>query len=106
MYTSVYLFRAMRDRRFELRVRRTAALELQWTDKAGRLQSRAANLVDISRTGACVQAQLPVEFGTLVSFVYENQVLMGKVQHCRRRMTHYEMGIEFNSDSRWSRSTI
>ena len=96
----------MRDRRYELRVQCTAPVELRWKDQAGELQCRAAILVDISRIGACVQVAVPVPFGTLLSFIYENQELIGKVQHCTRKKTHYVMGIEFDSDHRWSRPAV
>jgi hypothetical protein len=92
----------MLDRRFETRMLCADLVDVQWKDQTGRRRRGVANLEDISLSGACLQVDRPVQLGTLFRISYPNGELMGKVKYCVFREIGYFLGIEFDSDSRWS----
>ena len=91
----------MNDRRFDVRVPVADTVLLSWTDPAGEKQDGAADLADISRSGASVRTQHPVKVGTTISLGYQDQELIGKVRSCLSGSTGYVLGIEFEDGYRW-----
>lgn len=92
----------MHDRRFELRTRHEEAVDLCWENHLGQTQHATAQLVDISPSGASVDAQRPVRAGAMLSLSYHNQKLIGKVMHCALQGSGYRLGVELQAGYRWS----
>jgi PilZ domain len=91
----------MNDRRFDVRVPVADTALLSWTDQTGEKQDAAADMADISRSGASVRSQQPVKVGTTLALGYQDQTLVGKVRNCVSGPTGYVLGIEFEDGYRW-----
>jgi hypothetical protein len=91
----------MNDRRFDVRVPVADTVLLSWTDQTGEKQDVAADMADISRSGASVRTKHPVKVGTALSLGYQDQELPGKVRSCVSGPTGYVLGIEFEDGYRW-----
>jgi PilZ domain len=91
----------MGERRFETRLARAETVDIVGQDAAGQTHRWTALMTDISPSGASLRTQLPIQVGTAISFVYQNQVLNGKVRHCVSRKAQYLLGIEFQPGCRW-----
>ena len=61
-----------------------------------------ANLEDISLSGACLQVEVAIPLQTAIRITHPNGQLAGIVKYCVFREIGYFLGIEFDSDSRWS----
>jgi hypothetical protein len=96
----------MMDRRIEPRMLCADLVDIRWKDQAGRTRHGVANLEDISLSGACVQVERPVPLGTVMLMSYPNGELKGKVKYCVFREIGYFLGIEFDSDQRWSQRSF
>lgn len=92
----------MLDRRNETRMLCAELVDIQWKDKSGKTKKGIANLEDISLSGACLQVDLPVPLHTMVKISYPKGKFEGKVTYCFYREIGYFLGIEFESDFRWS----
>ena len=73
-----------------------------WEDQLGRKHQGAAQLANISPSGASVEVQSPVRIGTKLLLDYQNQELCGKVKYCVLQRSGYRLGIEFQDGNRWS----
>ena len=78
-------------------------VDVQWRDQAGRRRREAANLEDISTTGACIQMEQGIPAETQVRIVYPDGKFDGVVKYCTYKDIGYFIGIEFGADSRWHR---
>ena len=92
----------MFDRRVEPRMLCADMVDVQWTDKAGKIRKGVANLEDISLSGACLQVDRPVPQGTSFRISYPNGELTGVVKYCVFREIGYFLGIEFEPGCKWS----
>ena len=79
-------------------------VDFHWKDSNGRKRRSVANLEDISVSGACLQVDRPIPLGTSVYVSYPNGELNGVVKYCIFREIGYFLGVEFDSDSRWSQT--
>jgi hypothetical protein len=94
----------MPDRRFEARMLCADLMDVQWTDKTGRVQKALANLEDISLSGACLQLDTPVSRETVVLIAHPKIELSGRVRYCVFRETGYFVGVQFAPGCGWSQS--
>lgn len=92
------------DRRMEPRMLCADLIDVFWKDKTGRNHSALANLEDIASSGACIQMDTPVPRETPVRLSHSRAELRGRVRYCVFRDTGYFLGVDFEPDSRWSRS--
>ena len=92
----------MVNRRVEPRLLCADMVDLSWRDKSGRARRSVANLEDISLSGACLQVDAPIPMQTAVRITHAKGELAGIVKYCVFREIGYFLGIEFDSDSRWS----
>jgi hypothetical protein len=77
-------------------------VDLHWKDQSGRTRRVVANLEDISLSGACIQVDKPIPLGTKVRIIYPKGELFGVIRYCVFREIGYFLGVEFETDSRWS----
>jgi hypothetical protein len=77
-------------------------VELRWRDKHGIEREETAHLEDISLSGACLQIERPLMWGTPLTIRYGNGELVGKVCYCVYRDWGYFLGIEFTGNCKWS----
>jgi len=94
----------MQNRRGELRMLCADLVDVQWTDKRGKVRRAVANLEDISASGACIQVERPVPLDTAMRIACPNGELGGRVCYCVYREVGYFLGIEFDPGSQWSLS--
>ncbi len=78
-------------------------VEVCWKDTAGRDCTSTALLEDISRSGMCLQFEIPVALGIKVCVDCPGEKLDGVVRYCVYREIGYFVGIELAASSRWSR---
>jgi hypothetical protein len=92
----------MLERRFQSRMLCADLVELCWTDPQGRLHSIAANLEDISQSGACLQTEVPVAPETQLQVRHTRGAFDCRVRYCVFREIGYFLGVEFAPDHLWS----
>ena len=92
----------MLNRRLETRMLCSEMVDLLWRDKGGKARRSLANLEDISLSGACLQVDVAIPLQTAIRITHPNGELAGIVKYCVFREIGYFLGIEFDSDSRWS----
>src|SRR5580704_15561362 len=92
----------MLERRWERRLLCADLVESEWKDRTGWARSTPARLEDISRSGACLQADFQIAANTLVRMRHGRKTLEGKVSYCAYRDIGYFMGISFTAKQRWS----
>jgi hypothetical protein len=78
-------------------------VEVCWKDPAGRKYKAAALLEDISRSGMCLQFEIPVPEGTQVYVHCPGEKMTGTVRYCIYREIGYFVGIELEKTTLWSR---
>ena len=78
-------------------------VDVCWKDKAGRKRQAVGLLEDISRSGACLQLEMPVPLGVEIRWRSPHRDFIGRVQYCVYREIGYFVGVEFDSASRWSK---
>jgi len=81
-------------------------VEVSWEERSGKLRSATALLEDISASGACIQLETPVPLGVEIRWTSPRQGFKGWVRYCIYREIGYFVGVEFESDSRWSKSAF
>jgi hypothetical protein len=92
----------MNERRVDTRLLCAELVELKWKDKSARHRRRVVNLEDISLSGACLQSEMPILRGTVVTLLYGDGELVGSVRYCFYRDFGYFIGIEFAPGCKWS----
>jgi hypothetical protein len=92
----------MLDRRVENRLLCSDLVDLEWTDKTGRMRRCVANLEDISLSGACLQLDRPIPLGSPTRITYPKGELVGTVRYCVFREIGFFLGVEFADGCRWS----
>ena len=93
----------MPEKRVEARMLCADMVDVRWWDKSGRAFNGSAILEDISNSGACLQLDAPVPLETTMQITYPKGQLEGTVKYCVFRDIGYFVGLEFTSDSKWSR---
>jgi hypothetical protein len=70
---------------------------LGFNNREGTPQLVRAKIIDISREGACVETDVPVETRSYVQFRVEKPRISGtaSVRYCNRRKLRYAIGLEF-----------
>jgi hypothetical protein len=94
----------MAEQRAEPRFLCSDLVRLGWSDGAQRERRETVVLENISTSGACVQAEVTVPEGTRVHMVCGKAEFRGYVRSCYRRDDGYFIGIQFDEDSKWSKS--
>ncbi len=59
-------------------------------------------LEDISRSGACIQMDLPIKRGTAIRFRHPQWKSEGVVRHCEYREIGYYVGMKFADGIEWT----
>jgi hypothetical protein len=93
----------MLERRWERRLLCADLVQIEWQDRAGGSRSATAILEDISRTGACLQTDVPVPVKGLVRMRHGRKTLDATVRYCAYHDIGYFMGITFGPKQKWSR---
>jgi hypothetical protein len=78
-------------------------VQVCWKEKSGRKYKCTALLENISRSGMCLQFEVPVPLETRVDIHCPGEKLKGTVRYCTYREVGYFVGIELDASSRWSR---
>ena len=78
-------------------------IEICWKDGAGKTQKTQAVLEDISASGACLQAEVPVPLGVALHWHSPKKEFCGTVRYCVYREIGYFVGVRFDASSKWSR---
>lgn len=92
----------MTEKRIEPRLLCSELVELAQPNSRRGRQLEVANLEDISRSGACVQTDLPLIRHLPVVIQYADGELPGVVRHSYFRDGAYFSGIEFSSGCKWA----
>lgn len=91
----------MGDLRFEVRIRRTDEVAVQWQDQQGQLRKVSGHLKDISLSGACLQIGQPIPWKTPLRITHVAQDVTGKVRYCTSRGATYFIGVRLDAGSEW-----
>ena len=94
----------MDKRRSETRYLCSHLVTLRWSDERGVEREETAVLENISASGASVQSEVRINWGTRIHLLAAKQQFRGTVRYCYWRDAGYFVGIEFDPDSQWSRS--
>ena len=93
----------MLERRWERRLLCADLVEIEWRDREGRTVKATAILEDISPSGACLQADIPLPVEALVRIRHGRKTLEGKISYCAYHDIGYFAGVAFNAKHKWSR---
>lgn len=91
------------DRRMEARMLCADLIDVWWKDQAGEVHREAANLEDISFSGAGLQMDGPVPADIVLHLEHPKVVLAGRVCYCVFRETGYFVGLKFAPGYKWNR---
>jgi len=90
-------------------------VEVRWRTGTGKEHKILALLEDISASGACLQLESPIPVGSDVHWSvrvpahskprHAKREFSGCVRYCEYREIGYFVGVEFDSSSKWSRSS-
>src|SRR2546426_5952482 len=94
----------MTKRRNETRFLCSHLVTLRWSDAVGAERKETGILENISASGASVQGEVKVNWGTHIRLLAATHQFRGTVRYCYWRDSGYFLGIEFDPDSQWSRS--
>lgn len=94
----------MAEKRAEPRYLCSDLVTLRWSDEARRRREATVVLENISTSGACVQAEVPVAESAEVTLLCGTAEFHGYVRSCYLRDNGYFIGIAFDADSKWSKS--
>jgi hypothetical protein len=93
----------MREARAEARLLCADMLEVCWKAAAGQKCRTTALLEDISRSGMCLQLEIPLDIGTHIDIHCPGEKLTGTVRYCVYREIGYFVGVELDHGRQWSR---
>ncbi len=94
----------MPEKRAEPRYLCSDLVILRWSDEARRRREETVVLENISTSGACVQAEVPVDENSEVTLLCGEAEFHGYVRSCYLRDEGYFVGIAFHADSHWSKA--
>ncbi|PWU03589.1 MAG: hypothetical protein C5B51_18805 [Terriglobia bacterium] len=78
-------------------------IEIRWKDRSGKMRRAQGILEDICSAGACLQMESPIPLGVTVHWRTPKTQFAGKVRYCTYREIGYFVGVQFDSESRWTR---
>lgn len=93
----------MQRSRAEIRMLCADMVQVCWKDASGRKFKATALLEDISRSGMCLQFEVPVTVGTAVHVHCPGEKMDGVVRYCVYREIGYFVGVELEKTTPWSR---
>lgn len=94
----------MPEKRTEPRFLCSDLVALRWSDEEHRQRQETVVLENISTSGACVQAEVPVAESAVVTLLCGKAEFHGYVRSCYLRDQGYFIGIAFDADSKWSKA--
>ncbi len=94
----------MPEKRAEPRFLCSDLVKVRWLAERGNSRLETVVLENISASGACVQAEVPIPESSRVTLLCRSAEFAGLVRSCYQRDGGYFIGIEFDDDSRWSRA--
>lgn len=94
----------MPEKRAEPRFLCSDLVMLRWSDESQRPCEETVVLENISTSGACVQAEVPVAESVEVTLLCGPAEFHGYVRSCYLRDGGYFIGIAFDPDSKWSKA--
>jgi hypothetical protein len=94
------------EKRAEPRFLCSDLVMLRWSDDKCRRREATVVLENISTSGACVQADVPVTENAVVTLLCGSAEFHGYVRSCYLRDAGYFIGIAFDADSKWSKATF
>ncbi len=94
----------MPEKRAEPRFLCSDLVMLRWSDDERRRHEETVVLENISTSGACVQAEVPVTESARVTLLCGSAEFHGYVRSCYLRDDGYFIGIAFDADSKWSKA--
>ena len=94
----------MPEKRAEPRYLCSDLVILCWSDRTQAKREETVVLENISASGACVQAEAPVDETARVTLRCGRAEFHGSVRSCYWRDAGYFIGIAFDTDSKWSRA--
>ena len=94
------------ERRSDVRLMCADMVEVRWKTAMNQTRRATALLEDISRSGACLQLESPLPLGAELEVSCSRCRLAGRVRYCVYREIGYFVGVEFDSDCRWSPSNF
>jgi hypothetical protein len=77
-------------------------VNVHFRSRTGRNRRIAANLEDISLSGACVQVEEPIPANTLLRICHPKGEFEGTVRYCIFRKIGYFLGVQFQPGCGWS----
>jgi hypothetical protein len=92
------------EKRAEPRFLCSDLVTLCWCDEDRRRREETVVLENISTSGACVQAEVPVTESASVTLLCGGAEFHGYVRSCYLRDAGYFIGIAFDADSKWSKA--
>jgi hypothetical protein len=95
--------KCMQGSRAEIRMLCADMVEVRWSEPPGHKRRSIALLEDISRSGMCLQFEVPLPIGVYVQVHCSGEKLAGVVRYCVYREIGYFVGIELEASSKWSR---
>jgi hypothetical protein len=87
---------AIGERRFEHRAPRSEKIAFQWIDATGQTIEMVGALVDLSQSGAQLLSVKQVPVSASIRFAIDNQIRIGTVRYCLKRMRGYAVGVLFD----------
>lgn len=94
------------ERRWERRLLCADLVRIEWTDLMNESWGTTAILEDISRTGACLQTDIPLPVEAPVRIRHGRKTLEGTVSYCAYHDIGYFAGITFAAKQGWSRKVF
>jgi hypothetical protein len=92
------------EKRAEPRFLCSDLVTLRWLAERGAEHRETVVLENISASGACVQAEVPISEGSRVSLLCQSADFQGCVRSCYMRDDGYFIGIAFDEGSKWSKA--
>lgn len=92
------------EKRTEPRYLCSDLVTLRWSDETRRQHEETVVLENISASGACVQAEVPVSETSGVTLLCGKAEFHGYVRSCYLRDDGYFVGIAFDAGSKWSKA--
>ncbi|MBI3664890.1 MAG: PilZ domain-containing protein [Acidobacteria bacterium] len=76
-------------------------VEIRHSDGRGGIHAVSALLEDVSREGAAVAVETPLEAGSVIELVAPGIRFQAEVRYSRRRERDFRLGLEFADSCRW-----
>ncbi|HUQ93619.1 MAG TPA: PilZ domain-containing protein [Bryobacteraceae bacterium] len=94
------------ERRAEPRLWCSDLVQVWWKPSDRWKRKGVAVLEDISRSGACIQLEVPLPFATPVRIKHPSWNVEGEVRYCMYRDEGYFIGVHLSGDSNWDEKSF